>query len=198
MNDHTERLNAFTSAIAEHLGEGWHVARPASVERTSSVELSDGTRRLQFYYWANSKKVEVQGIYADVGHAVWLPAEMNRPEINVSITRDPAGAAADIKRRLIHRYDIIAQLVNVLVAEREDQNQRLYASTCAIADALSTKRPDPPDNDHVDKEVSFFRSEGPYGEWRANHNGTSYEIKLRSVPEQLALEIAKLVGDVRA
>ena len=193
--DHIGTLNGAAAGIAAALGADWTVSRPASNDFPSGLIISDGTRELHFYLSYNSDKVDLSGIYPDRNSPVSLYEHGNRvsrPRIGFSIKRPAPTIARDIERRFLPDYD----RVRALVVERLEADAGDAARQAAAVSALAATLGVEPRNGSMQLSTPMSDRAG-YGDFRPNHNGSSWEITLRSVPWSVANRIAEIMENSR-
>ena len=192
--NHVTRLNGAAEGIVAALGSDWTVSRPASHDLPSGLFISDGTRELHFYLPSNSDKVELTGVYPDkvstplYDHGV----RISRPRIRFSVERPAPQIARDIERRFLPDYDGVRALAVKRVEADEAASARLDAALATVATALSVKRR----KESTELRAPMSDSAG-YGDFRPNSDGSSWEITLRSVPEDVARQIAEVLAVAR-
>lgn len=189
--DHVARLNGAAEGITAALGPDWTVSRPASDDYPSGLVISDGIRELHFYLSYNSDKVDLSGLYPDTNNSVTLYDQgkrVERPRIGFSISRPAAQVARDIKRRFLPDYD----RVRALVIDRLDADKRdaahLTAALVTMGQALGVEPRE--GREQLSPPMS---DKAGYGDFRANHRGSSWDIALHSVPTEVALQIAGIM-----
>lgn len=200
--EHAARLNAVATAVAAELGPDWSVTQPAGTDTMDHLaRLGNGTQSITFILrFYGDGKVEVSGGYADRNKPVYLPhrdgAEWQRPRINVSPTRPAKTIANDIRRRFLPAYEE----VRAYVAERVEQANTAQAeqavSIKSMADALGVEAPQRREFDTEPPSSVRFMAD-VWGDFRANHDGSSYTIDLHSVPAELAEQIARLISSAK-
>lgn len=212
--DHIATFNAFAEGVVTALNAAttttaWHVLRPADQDYPSGLVIGDGTRELLLYLptYPDNGKVHVSGQYADNAPTrtrVYLYPEIrgfkgqDRPSINVSTSRAHRLVAADIMRRLIPDYDAIRARIVELISDEDSAADRQVAAIGAVANALNVPVPTPRPHDTGNQQVrSPVSGRGGYGDFRPNHDGSSWEITLRSVPADMAEQIAALLAAAR-
>jgi hypothetical protein len=193
--DHISTLNGAAEGIAAALGSDWTVSRPASNDYPSGLTISDGTRELHFYLPSNADKVELSGIYPDAGNSATLyenHVRISRPRIRFSVERPAPTIARDIERRFLPDYD----RVRALVVKRVDADEADEARQAAAVSALATTLGVEPRKGSTELSTPISDRAG-YGDFRPNHNGSSWEITLRSVPWSVANRIAEIMENSR-
>jgi hypothetical protein len=194
-DDNVSRLNGAAEGIAAALGPDWTVSRPASSDYPSGLIISDGTRELHFYLPYNSDKVDLSGIYPDVGQSVTLYEKgerVGRPRIGFSVKRPAPTVARDIERRFLPEYDRVRALVVQRLEADATDDARQAAAVTALAAALDVE----PRNGSTELSTPMSDRAG-YGDFRPNHNGSSWEITLRSVPTNVATLVAEIMAASR-
>lgn len=194
-DEHVSRLNGAASGIAAALGAKWTVSRPADNDFPSGVIISDGTRELHLYLGYSSDKVDLSGIYPDRQSPVTLYEEgkrVERPRIGFSVKRPAPQIARDIERRFLSDYDRVRALVVTRLEADEADDLRLNAAVAVMAKAFDVE----PRKGamHLSSRVS---DRAGYGDFRPNHDGSSWEIHLRSVPTSVAIKIAEIMAASR-
>jgi hypothetical protein len=210
--DHIATFNSFANGVVDALNAGtdataWHVVQPSDQDQPSGLVIGDGTRELHFYLpmYGTGNKVQVVGLYPDnvpTRTRVYLHPEVNgfkgqdRPSINVSPSRPAAHVAADITRRLIPDYDAIRARIAELVSDEVDAAMNQSAALRSMATALGVPAPTPTLDRHREVRSPVSDSAG-YGDFRPNHDGSTWEITLRSVPVEIAEQIAAVLAAAR-
>lgn len=192
MQSHTERLNTFATGVAAALTGDWTVTRPADSDRPSGVEIGSGERTIHLLCWANSKKVQVLGAYP-TDNNVYLD---DAPSIKVGVDRDPAGAAKDIERRFLPAFEAHWQEIARRVTEANDAAATKAEALAEIKRALHVD-PNRRVPAHLQDEVDKFVNNSMGANFKPNHNGSTFEVRLQWVPRDLAVTIAKVIADAQ-
>lgn len=201
--EHAKRLNLVAMGVTAELGPDWSVTQPAGTDTMNHLaRLGNGTQSITFILRYNEDKIEVSGGYADRTNRVYLPsrdgAEWQRPHINVSPTRPAKAIANDIKRRFLPAYEEVRAYI---AARVEADNAAEIAKTAAVTSMANALGVDPPKRREFDSEapssVRITSDACGWGEFRANHDGSSYTIDLHSVPADLAEQIARLISSAK-
>jgi hypothetical protein len=191
-DDHIGRLNGAAEGIAAALGSDWTVSRPASNDYPSGVIISDGTREVHFYLSYNDDKVDTTGIYPDAKSMVTLYEKgqrVERPRIGFSVKRPAPAIARDIERRFLPDYD----RVRALIVERLSADAADDASQAAAVTTMAATLGVEVHNGSTQLSTPLSDRAG-YGDFRPNHNGSSWEVTLRSVPTNVASQIAEILA----
>jgi hypothetical protein len=193
--DNVSRLNGAAEGVAAALGSDWTVSRPAGHDYPSGVTISDGVRELHFYLPSNADKVDMSGIYPDARSAVTLYEKgerVERPRIGFSVKRPAPAIARDIERRFLPDYD----RVRALVVERLDADAAAAARQTAAVSALAVTLGVEPRKGSTELSTPISDRAG-YGDFRPNHDGSSWEITLRSIPTNVATLVAEIMAASR-
>lgn len=187
------------AAIAEHLtspdGARWHLV-PNDVNPRQHAEITDDTTTLTAQAQWNSDRLEIRPSYVHHDHRGYSAPPA--PTITVGATRAPEAIAKDISRRLLADAIAWQQARRDLVAELDAAREARHDGAERIA-AILGETYDRTKTDHGRAisagEVRWYS--GPastLGDFKANHDGTTWSIDLHSIPAEQAEAIARILA----
>ena len=187
-----EAYTETTRAIASHLGWEWTLDEDWLADNCMArLNGPDGAAihlRSSTYEYTpdNGTRLEISGSFPHSKYGSHAPHD-GCPHITVSAAKSPHAIANDIRKRFLPRYMPLYHEALERKQGYEEKEQLQAAVTQQLADLMGGS---------VGRDGRLFRPShlDGYGHIEVQHGGDAVNFKLSSIPLDLALRIAAILG----